>query len=396
MTEAVARWRLVRIAWAGMFVFGLTMALLGAILPELVRRLALNLTRAGALFVALNSAMLAAQLAVGPLMDRWGVKPVLAAGSVCSAAGMAVLAAVGSYGGLLGGLALLGAGGGALNTSTNTLVADLHPNPQAKSAALNLLGVFFGVGALTIPLAIGRLLETAGLTAILGVAMAVSVAPGVFTLAATFPPRPASASVASDALRLARDPLVLLFGALLFFQSGSEFILSGYTSLFLTRDLGFSLSAACYLLAAYWLAAMSVRVLLSRFLLRARPETVVRAGALASMAAVAALVGARRPALAAAAVIATGAAVASVYPTVLGQAGACFPERAGTVYGLLFSMALAGGMTLPWLVGRLGESFGLRAALMIPILDAAAVFLLQGAIVRRRQGAAGDHGAGSR
>ncbi len=35
-----------------------------------------------------------------------------------------------------------------------------------------------------------------------------------------------------------RDPLVLLLGLLLFFQSGNEFILGGYTTTFLTREIG--------------------------------------------------------------------------------------------------------------------------------------------------------------
>ena len=64
---------------------------------------------------------------------------------------------------LLLAVALLGLGGSALNGASNALVADLHEDPAAKSAALNRVGLFFGFGALFIPFAIGLLLRAAGL-----------------------------------------------------------------------------------------------------------------------------------------------------------------------------------------------------------------------------------------
>ena len=59
------------------------------------------------------------------------------------------------------------------------------------------------------------------------------------------------------------------------------------------------------------------------------------------------------PAFAAAGVVLLGVSFASVYPTVLGLAGARFEEASGTVFGLLFAIALFGGMLVP---GRPGAS----------------------------------------
>lgn len=63
-----------RIAYAGMFVFGIVMALLGAVMPVLTARLSLGLDDVGTLFLVTNGAMLAASLLVGPAMDRFGLK----------------------------------------------------------------------------------------------------------------------------------------------------------------------------------------------------------------------------------------------------------------------------------------------------------------------------------
>ena len=80
-----------------------------------------------------------------------------------------------------------------------------------------------------------------------------------------------------------------------------------------------------------------------------------------------------------------GVSFASIYPTILGQAGARFPEHSGTVFGLLFAIGLAGGMLLPWTAGHLAETFGLRIAFTLAVFAAAAIFVLQLAIARRNR-----------
>ena len=59
---------------AGMFVFGIVMAILGAILPSLFATIALDKAEAGNLFLVMNLAMLIMSLAFGPVVDRFGFK----------------------------------------------------------------------------------------------------------------------------------------------------------------------------------------------------------------------------------------------------------------------------------------------------------------------------------
>ena len=82
--------RLEAAACAGMFVFGIVMALLGAVLPVLSERLRFDLAQTGGLFLVMNLCMLLASLGLGPLMDRLGMKPPLLAGPM--AVGVALLA----------------------------------------------------------------------------------------------------------------------------------------------------------------------------------------------------------------------------------------------------------------------------------------------------------------
>jgi fucose permease len=75
--------------------------------------------------------------------------------------------------------------------------------------------------------------------------------------------------------------------------------------------------------------------------------------------------------------VVTGAALAGIFPAVLGIAGARFPAHSGTVFGILFTMALCGGMTLPWLTGQAAAAWGLRPALGLVVLQFLAVLVLQ-------------------
>jgi fucose permease len=365
------------LAWAafgGMFVFGIVMALLGALLP----RLPVGLGQAGNLFFALTSAMLVSMLALGPLTDRFGKKLPLAAGSFCVGAALLGIAAAPGYGLLLASICLLGAGGGALNGVTNTLVADLYSDPRQKNSALNLLGVFFGFGALFLPFLIGSLLGVLGLTGILGLAAGLSLALGVLYLALAFPPpKHAEGLPLAETARLARNPLVLLFGFLLFFQSGNEFIMGGYTSKYLTLQFQTSYEGASYILAAYWGSIMLARVISSRLLLRVQGPLVVLGSALGSAVGVTVLLLAGTVTVAALGVVLIGLSFASIYPTVLGLAGSRFEEYSGTVFGLLFAIALTGGMTLPWAVGQIAQTRNLRLALSLPALNALMIFVLQ-------------------
>jgi fucose permease len=197
----------------------------------------------------------------------------------------------------------------------------------------------------------------------------------------------------AEASRLARNPLVLLLGALLFFQSGSEFIVGGYATTFLKREIGLSVGAASYALAAFWAALMLTRAWLGSGRVPLGGERLVMASAGASAVVMALMVTASRPPLAVAMVVAMGATAAGIFPAVLGEASSRFPAHSGTVFGLLFTMALGGGMTLPWVTGQAAAALGLRPALGLVVLQFLAVVVLQWRVAARPAGLSAGRGA---
>jgi MFS transporter, FHS family, glucose/mannose:H+ symporter len=371
------------VAWAGMFVFGIVMALFGAVMPVLLDRLLLRLTDVGLVFLVTNGAMLAASVLVGPAMDRVGMKAPLALGALLVASALVAIAHAPTLGTLLAAAAALGFGGGTLNAGTNTLVADLHDDPAAKASALNVLGVFFGFGALLLPAGVGALVSRVGLAPLVGAAAALCAVTAVATAALAFPaPKQAHGLPFAEAGRFLRTPLVPVLAALLFFQSGNEFLLAGYFSTFATGVLEMPVERASYLLAGYWASIMLSRLTLSRIVLRAGAHPVVLGGALVASGGAIAVATAHGSTQATAGILLTGLALAGIFPTVLGLAAAAFPSHSGTVFGMLFTVALTGGMTMPWLAGQLAAAAGLRTVFVLAAGSFLAVAALD-AIARR-------------
>lgn len=364
-------------AFGGMFLFGIVVALLGAVLPLVSAPLGLGLDAVGNLFLALNGAILAGSLLFGIVVDRFGYRGALTGGPLLIGAALALVARAGTAVELAGAVALLGLGGSALNGATNALVADLHPEPRVKAAALNRLGVFFGLGALLLPFLIGTLLHRLGLGPLLLGAAGLSVATGAFSAVPRYPAakQPEGLSLA-DARAVLRHPLVALLGALLFFQAGTEMLLSGYLTTFLTSETGASVRAASLVLSGFWVALIAARLLLGRVLLHVSALALVPL--MAGSAAVAVALATLAPGFAGASALMLVAAFAlsGVTPTILGVAGAALPARTGTVFGLLFSLSVTGAMTVPWAAGHLAEAFGVRIVLVLGASGFAVVTLL--------------------
>jgi fucose permease len=369
--------------FAGAFAFGIVMSSLGSLLPALFAEIGFEKADAGGLFLVMNFGMLVSSLLFGPICDRFGFRALLTVSSLMVGGSFAMLAAAREYGTILASLALLGLGGGGLNGGTNALLNDISPDRRA--GALNLLGIFFGFGALFTPFLIGSLLEWAGLRLILTWLVALTAAPLILFVTARFPAPKHGGGFARGAFRkLLSNPLLFLFGLLLFCQSGNEFTIGGWISTYLGERLRLEAASAAYVLGGYWAAIMVGRLIVSRFAAVIQPQTLVISGALLAMAAVAALILTGSAAAAPVLVVCIGLGFAAIFPTTLAEAGAVFTEYSGTAFSVIFGMALTGGMCAPWLVGRIAQHHGVGAGLWVTVASCGAIVLLQAVIARHR------------
>jgi len=373
--------KLMSSACAGMFVFGIVMAILGAIMPSLVEKIQFNKSEAGNLFFLMNLAMLLMSLVFGPVVDRFGYKLFLIFCSFLVAFSLFLFTSAANYAMILAAAVVIGFGGGGLNGGTNALTSDIHP--EKRGSALNLLGIFFGFGALTIPFLIGVMVERIGLRNILLLSILLSLVPFFLFLVFSFPdPKHRQGFPLLQVRNIMKNPVLWLCGFLLFFQSGNEFTLGGWISTYLHEFFGLTPKAASFILAGYWAAIMGGRFLSSRLVKAWKNETVVFSSALVSLVAAVLIVTAPSGFLAALGVIAIGLGFAAIFPTTLAVVGESFPRFSGTAFSFVFVIALMGGMTAPWLTGKIAHAYTLRQGLFIPVFNCSMIVILQIAVSR--------------
>lgn len=384
MNESERR-RLFWSACAGIFVFGVVLAILGTVfgLPEMRERLGVNLAQQGDIFLALFFGVFLATLVAGPAIDGMGNKIVLTLSAILVAAALVGLSSAQSF--LIAAVSafVLGFGGGGLNTSTNALVAELYADK--RGAMLNLLGVFFGFGALFMPLVAATITQFVSIPTLLLIGAALAVACFVGYLLLTFPP-PAEASGFSftATIRVAAFPGVLLFAFVLFFQSGNESAIGGWASTYL-GSIGASPGTATWVLAGYWAALMIGRLVSAQLLRTMQKSTLILASGVGSIIGCVILLLGRSVGTMAAGAIVAGFSFAAIYPTVLAMAADRYQRLAGTVFSLLFAIGLLGGMIFPWGVGHISHRWGIRAGMVLPVVGSLMITVLIVVIAARRE-----------
>lgn len=373
-------------ACAGMFIFGVVLALLGTLfgLPAMRDRLGVNLAQQGDLFLLLFAGVCFATVAVGPLIDRFGNKLVLLVSAVLVTLALLEFAAARSMLSAAIASLLIGLGGGGLNTASNVLTSELYEGNRGPM--LNLLGIFYGFGALFIPLL------AAGITSLVPMPelllwTAVLPAIGAIGYAALSfpPPREGHGMTWREVAEVVRYPGLLLFGLLMFLESGNEAVLAGWTSTYV-GEAGAAARLATWILAGYWAGLMLGRLSATRLLRYFRDVQVVLLSGLGEMAGCAILLGGRSVPLLAAAVFFTGFALAAIYPTTLAMIGDRYQRYAGTVFGVLFAIGLAGGAVFPWAVGQISEARSVRTGMVVPLAGACAVAAMVVIIKHRMPG----------
>lgn len=356
---------------SGALIFGMTLALLGRLKLAVARRAQAEDNSLRRLLLALQIALAPLVLLCGVLLDLYGARPVLVAGSVMLALALVSLSVRPTPPHAFAALLLAGFGAAALGTASTVLMPCALFGPDETSASLNFGYVFIALGALLTPVSLDILLEKIELRRTLAVLALLALTPAFLAVLPSWEDGPILA-LAGDPSAFFAEPTSWLAALVLFFYAPLEAALSLWTFTLLA-ERGQEESEATGLLAGFWIAFLTARLLAAvgqhlYFWAEWWDRTLIVAPPLLTAVLLGNLAGASHRGRPRAGLIVLGLLLGPVLPTLLGLVFRhVAPTEQGTAYGLVFAAGSLGSLLLaPFLVPRTHRP--LQTALRLPIL----------------------------
>ncbi|MEM7367737.1 MAG: MFS transporter [Bacteroidota bacterium] len=343
-------------ACMGMLLFGITMISLGATLPDIAEKFDLDGMEMGALASILPMGILIGSFVFGPLVDRYGYKLLLIVCCALVMVGLEGIAFAGSWVQIQLAIFLIGTGGGALNGATNALVADISEGN--RGARLSLLGVFYGLGALGMPVLLASLSQTFSSESIIAGMGASIVLILVYLAVLSFPqPKQKQGFPLQKGIQLLKSPVLLLLSLILFFQSGLEGLVNNWTTTFLQSDLQIDNNRGLVVLTVLVGALTAMRLVLGKLLERYSGFAILAVGTVFVAVGAGMLWMVESYQWILCAYILMGIGFAGVFPITLGQIGDLWPDISGTAFSIALAISLIGNICINYLMGWISHQY---------------------------------------
>ena len=351
---------------ASFILTGTVVTMLGPLIPILSARWAISDAVAGSLFTSQFTGSTLGVALSSILLPRLGFKSVLASGMFWMACGVAGLG-LSSWPNGLAAVFFYGIGFGIAVPTGNLWISNLYR--EHDTAALNLINMSWGIGAIVGPIVISALVKNQhldgfywGLAASL-VVIGISVLLGAKQWSDQTKDAPNQRAGLSWKWRSA-----VVFGALFFLYVGSENAFSGWIASHAKR-VSAADSAWALTPSFFWITLVAGRGFAPIVLRRFSDSAVARGGLFLAIAGAALLLSARNWREAAAYALLAGVGFAPVYPIVISWMTRSFGDAATRVAGSMFALAGFGAATMPWLVGAVAQKYGsLRLGLIVPLV----------------------------
>jgi len=356
------------------FVYGMTAAMLGTILPDLSDRFRLTPSQNGAIAFTQALGLMIASLAVGPLLDVEGDKIGLVLGLACITLALLLLPRAQGFGSIVILLFVLGVGGGIVVTGANALVSGVSATHRAT--ALNLVNLFFGLGGLTTPFIAANLFKRNWVRLCYTVAGLTIAALAVNLLTEMPAPTGGSGFVLTQATPILGRPLLLMLGLFLFLYVSCEVGVWNWLPRHLIAQ-GIPEARALNILSlGFALGLLVGRVGVSPILIHAPAIDVTLAASIAMAIATFLMLRTDKPSVAAVLVFIAGLSMAPVFPTALAITGSAFPRMMGTAIGFVITCGWAGLAVSSRIIGAIagGDPRRLKKALLL--IPASAVLMV--------------------
>lgn len=353
--------------YVGFITIGLVSNIIGPMIPAIQSSIGMSYGQAGLILSGQFLGMLCTVLIGGYLSDRFGKKPYLLSGGVFLIAGLSGSALSHSYLALLAWTILTGIGFGALEVGINALCADRSQDDRGTT--MNLLHVFFGLGAIG-----GPVLATAclrlfnwrwafGLSTILPLVVVLMLLPLQIPNVTTF--------TANGTRRNTpfRQTFLWAAGIAIFVYVGIEVSVYGWLPAF-WNTAGNRLVPASLTATVFWFTLTLGRLITGRIADRIGLSKYLMGTTVFTLTFALVWYLSPGPVWTLATVLFLGLSLSGIFPTAMASATERFPQNTGSVAAFLSVFASLGGFLLPSGLGRLADFKGIEVfPLFITVLS---------------------------
>lgn len=366
---------------AGMLLFGIVFLSLGTVLTFVRQQYGLSELQAGSLTALLPFGILAGSIVFGPIVDRYGYKYVLIFSAFLIFLAFEGIAYAGSLPVLQIAFFLIGFGGGVINGATNALVSDI--SSASKGANLSLLGVFYGIGAVGMPVLLGLLSNRFSYASIVAGIGIFVLLPLIFFFIVRFPVSKNSHGISLKEAGHLFTAVLLLLGFVLFFESAVEGLANNWTTSFALSAVTPENTIALMALTLSNIALVISRLLLGILLVKVKPYSMLYfcwscvlmgslimyfvhtvAGLYLGMALI-------------------GFGFGAGFPVILGYVGELFPGFTGTAFSIVITIALIGNTLINGLTGIVSQKFGVTYFPLVIVVCVIAMMIIFAVVFKK-------------
>ncbi len=361
--------QIVSLNFASMAQHGIILLLVGPLVPNLMKTFGVGESLAGLLLAMGSLGFVAGPLFAGAVIDRINVRAALLVGFGIELVALALFGLSPVFVAAIAANFIMHLGSSFVETAANVMPT-LTERKGTAHAVMNLVHMFFSVGAFVGPFLIGLYLGATGeWRPVLFFALVPTGLLLAWTLSVRFPRKDGAATSAGAFAHLGsvlRTPYAIYGAVTLLLYVGAEVGVSSWVVYYLQEELGLSAVGSTAGLSVLWIAIMVGRYANSILGNRFSSTALVTVSGVAGAAGVVVFLFAQSGLAAYAALAWVGVCLSGVFPNVMAELNNREPEKTGTVTAVMAMGAATGAGLFQWFVGFLAENASLTAAFVTP------------------------------
>jgi fucose permease len=361
----------IALSFAAMTQHGVILLLVGPMLPNIMATFEIGESVAGLLLGMGSLGFVVGPLIAGAIIDRLNVRAALVVGLIVEIVVLVLFGLSPAFFIAVICNFLLHFGSSFLETGANYMPTMIKTN-RSPHALMNLVHMFFSIGAFLGPLLIGLYIDASGRwRPIMFFTLIPTAALLLWSVLLRFPRRDATlepSAPAGSVLRVLRTPYVLLGALSLLLYVGAEVGISSWVVYYLQQRLAFSPALSGAGLSVLWVAILVGRYLNSLLGNAVSSTVLVTVSCIAGAVGVGVFLLVDTAWAAFLILIWIGLCLSGMFPNVMGELNNREPKVAGTVTAVMAMGAAVGAALFQWLVGYLAETVSLTAAFATPAI----------------------------